>query len=382
MSVSAEPLVRSRVKSLRLWAVLFAIVIVGAVVVTQLRTGSNRALDPASPGHSGSKALATVLRDYGVHVTTTSDVTGARGRVVVTDPDAYSAAQLRALAAGAQVVLIAPTDRSLEALGLPAHVGRIVSGPTDPLCDWAGARAAGRVTLPGDTIGYATSDAVLTCYEGAVVRGDGWLLLGSAGLLRNDSVGDPGVAALAINAITDDRTVNQVTWLLTGTQAKSQAAPTTWALFPDGARRAFVWLAIIAVLLVLWRAPRFGPVVSEPLPVVVRAAEVVEGHGRLYLRARARARAATALRAGAQQRLTVHLGLPRAATPADVVAATAARTGRDPSVVAPLLGDVPPADDVGLLHLAAALDELEGAAGVPGRTTPDVPIDRSKGRPT
>ncbi|MGH8959635.1 MAG: DUF4350 domain-containing protein [Jatrophihabitantaceae bacterium] len=347
-----------------MWAVVAVIVVLGAVLVTQLRVGSDRALDPSSSGHSGSKALASVLRGYGVHVRTTTDLAAARGRVVLTDPDAYSARQLRELDAGADLVLLAPSDRVLQSLSLPVRLVGELSGPIEPDCDWAGAGAASTVDLPDGTYGYTGAQ---DCYRGAVVRGSGWVVLGSQSLVRNDVVARTGVAALDVNAITDDRSIRELTWLLTGTAARSSAAPTAWALFPDGARRAFIWLGGLGVLLVLWRIRRFGPVVSEPLPVVVRAAEVVEGHGRLYLRAGARERSAAALRAGTVQRLTRHLGLPRGAPPGDVVDASALRTGREGTALGQLLGGAPPQDDAGLIELALALDELEAAAGLPVR---------------
>lgn len=349
-------------KKIRFWVIVAVIVVLGALLVTQLRVGSDRALDPASAGHSGSKALASVLSGYGVRVRSTTDLGSVGGRVVVTEPDAYSADQLRELGARAELVLMAPSDDVLSALGLPVRQARELSGSTEPQCAWAGAVATSTLDLPDGTLGYSGPRA---CYGGALVRGDGWAVLGSAALLRNDVVSRTGVAALDVNTITEDRTIHAVTWLLTGTAAQSSAAPTVWALFPDGARRAFIWLAVLGVLLVLWRARRFGPVVTEPLPVVVRSAEVVEGHGRLYLRAGARDRAAAALRAGTMQRLSVHLGLSRGAPTADVVGASALRTGRDQPAVRSLLDGGAPQDDARLLELAVALDELETAAGVP-----------------
>ncbi|MEO8889693.1 MAG: DUF4350 domain-containing protein [Jatrophihabitantaceae bacterium] len=346
----------------RFWAIIGVLVVLGAVLVTQLRVGSDRALDPTSAGHSGSKALASVLGQYGVAVRTSTDLGSVHGRVVVTEPDAYSAEQLRELDAHADLVLMAPSARVLAALALPLGVTGERSGATAPLCGWAGAIAAATVDLPDGTLAY---DGGQTCYAGALARGDRWVVLGSASLLRNDTVSRTGVAALDVNAITDDRTIGEVTWLLTGTAAQAAAAPTVWALFPDGARRAFIWLAALGGLLVLWRARRFGPVVTEPLPVVVRSAEVVEGHGRLYLRAGARERAAAALRSGAVQRLAVHLGLPRGAPVSDVVGASARSAGRSPTLVGALLGGITPRDDSGLIELATALDELEAAAGVP-----------------
>ena len=82
------------------------------------------------------------------------------------------------------------------------------------------------------------------------------------------------------------------------------------------------------VVLALWRARRLGRVVEEPLPVVVRAAETVEGRGRLYRAAGARDRAAEALRRGARDRLVPRLGLPAGADREALVGTVAVRTGR------------------------------------------------------
>ena len=71
---------------------------------------------------------------------------------------------------------------------------------------------------------------------------------------------------------------------------------------------------------------------TEPLPVVVRAAETVEGRGRLYRRGRARDTAAESLRA---VRRSGRLGRCSACRPAPrrgtVVDAVAARAGRPPA---------------------------------------------------
>jgi hypothetical protein len=76
-----------------------------------------------------------------------------------------------------------------------------------------------------------------------------------------------------------------------------------------------VQLLVALGVLALWRGRRLGPVVEEPLPVVVRAAETVEGRSRLYRKAGARDVAAEALRRAAVRRLGTALGLPRRAAP-------------------------------------------------------------------
>ena len=117
---------------------------------------------------------------------------------------------------------------------------------------------------------------------------------------------------------------------------------------------------MIAVgLLMLWRARRLGRVVPEPLPVVVRASETVEGQGRLYRAARARRRAATALRAAALSRMAPRLGIRRDDGTAAMVDAVVTRTRRSPTDVTALLYGAEPEDDQALVTLADQLDALE-----------------------
>src|SRR5262249_57583714 len=97
---------------------------------------------------------------------------------------------------------------------------------------------------------------------------------------------------------------------------------------------------------------RFGPLVFEPLPVVVRASETAEGHGRLYRSRRARDRAAAALRAAAVARITSRTGLPQAASPEAVGQELAGRTGRGGEAIQAMLFRPVPGDDAALVKLA------------------------------
>jgi hypothetical protein len=119
--------------------------------------------------------------------------------------------------------------------------------------------------------------------------------------------------------------------------------------------------ALAGVGLVLWRFRRLGPLVSEPLPVVVRAVETTLSRGRMYRRSNDRAHAAGALRAAARRRAADRLGLGRAATEADVVAAVAHQLGRQQAEVAALLAtDAPvPGTDQELVALGQALNQLD-----------------------
>jgi hypothetical protein len=98
--------------------------------------------------------------------------------------------------------------------------------------------------------------------------------------------------------------------------------------------------------------------VAEPLPVIVRAAETVEGRSRLYRRGRARDTAAAALRSGARARLAGPLGLGGEPAPEALAAAVASRAGRPVAVAGGLLYGPAPADDPALVRLATDLDEL------------------------
>ena len=113
------------------------------------------------------------------------------------------------------------------------------------------------------------------------------------------------------------------------------------------------------LLTALWRARRLGPLVTEPLPVVVRASETTEGHARLYQASRSRDKAADALRTAVAARLTRALGLP-AEPAADVLTAEiAARTSLSQDQARQLVFGPAPATDADLVALADDLDAME-----------------------
>jgi hypothetical protein len=357
MTTTAPPLLRPLWRRARLWVGLAVLLVGAGFAVAAIRPAPGRALDPASPAPGGSKALATVLRGYGVTIDTGTSAASARGRVLVAEPETYTGEQLRALSKRAELVLLGASEHQLAALGLAARPVTMRQGDTAAACGWPAAAATGPVELPPGTIGYAGTGT--SCYGGALLLTGRVTLLGSPALVRNGTVARTGVAALAINALTDGLRDRSLTWLLPGPDATAGAAPTAWALFPDGARRAAFALLAVGGLLVLWRGRRFGRPVREPLPVLVRASELTEGHGRLYARAHARDRAAAALRSGFAARAGAVLGLPPGAAPHELAAAVAERTRRDPASVAALLAATVPADDAELRRLGVELARLE-----------------------
>ena len=191
--------------------------------------------------------------------------------------------------------------------------------------------------------------------------------LGDSRPLTNDRLDDAGNAALALGLL---RTDGPLVWLLPPLTAGSPQAPANLTeLIPTGVWWVLGQLAVAASLAALWRGRRLGPVVAEPLPVVVRAAEATEGRARLYRRFRAADRAGEALREATRDRLCRRVGLPRAAPREVLVEAAARRSGWTPGEVEAVLhgGPVLPADaatsqpltDVSLVRLADALDTLE-----------------------
>ena len=166
----------------------------------------------------------------------------------------------------------------------------------------------------------------------------------------NEHLADRGNAALTLQLLGGHHTLD---WYLPvpPPAAPGQQRPLL-SLVPPGWIWGTVMLLIAGIVTALWRARRLGPLVVEPLPVVVRADETVRGRARLYRRAGARDRAAAVLRADARRDLAGRLGVPaEVGVPADVGALADAD-------VADLLAGRAPADDHALVALAAAVDLL------------------------
>ncbi|GAA2030097.1 DUF4350 domain-containing protein [Pseudokineococcus marinus] len=368
---------------------LLAVLVLVALVVGSRGTGRG-ALDPASPEPDGARAVAQVLGDLGVDVirTTSTAATldavraaGPGGAAVLVVPTApLGTAQLEDLAAsGADLLLVQPTAEDLEVLAPSLRLGEDVEAASavPPQCDLPAATAAGPATGGGTLVEPRDDEDpnVTLCYglpfggaPYAVVDAGGdsageaaggrVVVLGQPDVLRNETVADEGNAALALATLGARDTL---VWYLPDPldPALSDEPLPLSALVPPGLVRAAQVLGVAALLLLLWRGRRLGRLVPERLPVVVRAAEAVEGRGRLYRASGDRAHAAAVLRSACLSRLAGRLGVPPSAGAPAVVAATAAATGRPAAEVDALLRSPAPGDDEGLVRLAHALDALE-----------------------
>ncbi len=334
----------------------------------------DRPLDPADSSLLGGKALAELLRRHGVSVERVESVSamaasaGPDSQLLIGDTVALSADDARAIAASGGDRLIAGHQTHLDILAKGVLTGKDVrSRSREPQCALPEATRAGSAFIGG--VSFTVPEGATGCYPAAgrptlvrhTVDGATVTVVGDSAFMTNQRLGEDGNAALALNlAGTKPRLIwltapEEPTSGVTGTGGNK----TLGELIPDAVPWAILQLAVAVAVVAVWRGRRLGPVVAERLPVVVRASETVEGRGRLYRSRRARDRAAQALRAAAIDRMAPRLGLPPTASPEEIVAAAAVRTGREAPEVRSAMYGPAPADDGALVALAAQLDTLE-----------------------
>ena len=175
----------------------------------------------------------------------------------------------------------------------------------------------------------------------------------NSGLLKD------GNAALAMNLVGSHPRVIWYAPQHSETEGESGGGAGIMDLIPAQVGWIVLQLCLAIALVAVWKGRRIGPLVAEPLPVVVRASETVEGRGRLYRSRRARDRAAEALRTATLQRVMPRIGLGHDAQPPAVVAAVAERCGSSTEAVTHILFGPPPASDHDLVNLAHELDNIE-----------------------
>jgi hypothetical protein len=394
----------------RLPLVLVGVILLCGTLIALLELSNAPAtgyLDPASTATTGAHAITDILTARGDTVTRASTPAAAEAEVqasvqasaqapagsaangtsgvtlVVTNTGLLTGRQLAGLARGpGDRILIGPDQAALAALapGVTWHgTGPVQARP--PGCALAAARLAGSADMGGGQ--FATRPAPrprrhrspragtgvpALCYPSggfaSLVRytaaGRVITVLGSGNAFTNGSLAKLGNAALALNLLSGP---SRIVWLVPGPQPPATAPPggqqSLLSLIPLPAYLVAIQLAVAVVLAAIWRSRRLGPLVPEPLPVVVRASETVEGHAGLYRSRRARGRAAAALRTAMLDRTRPALGLPQDAGAADVVAAFSARSGSGPDRIEAMLFGPAPRDDAALVALADNLDALE-----------------------
>lgn len=372
VSTATGPTLRSTGRSVRGPVLLVvALVVAGTLLGVLSATAPGGRLDPDSFAPSGARAVAELLRAEGVPVDRVETVEAVLAQdrtgqlLVVGVPRALAVSELEQLAgSGARLLVVGADDEDLEALRLSAEARTAVEvEPRRPACDLPAATTAGDVELGGTTY-RGTGAAAVGCYaaggEATLLQlpDQGATLLGAGDLLTNDRLDDRGHAALALGLLGD---ADRVLWLVPrpGRAVAGGDQRPLSDFVADGVQVGALQLLVVLGVVALWRARRLGRVVEEPLPVVVRASESVEGRGRLYRAAGAREQAAASLRGATRDRLARRVGAGLATDRSSLVAMVAERTGVDPAVVDALLYGAAPHDDGALVRLDDALRSLE-----------------------
>ncbi|WP_104042352.1 DUF4350 domain-containing protein [Arthrobacter sp. ZGTC412] len=347
----------------------------GLVVWEQLAPkGDGVSLSVHNPGPDGARAVSQILGRHGVSVRDSNTYEDAMTALAASDsptlllhdPDGFlDESRLRELSGAAKrVVVVSPRLQTLAALDSGISQAGVVpaaSSVLEPGCSLPDAQAAGAVS--GES-GFVY-DGGTSCYRPTAstagllaVSGDGHVsVLGSTAILSNERLDERGNAALAIRTLGSSPDL--VWYLPSVADLDISGSPQTLdELAPEWARFLGPWLALVALAAILWRGRRHGPLVFEPLPVVVKAVETAEGRARLYHDSHAIDQARDNLRAGTLVRLARKLRLGPGAT-ADGTAEAAARfLDRPPHGIKQLL-DERPRNEARLVAWSQELDTLE-----------------------
>lgn len=359
---------RRRVPVLIGAGILLVLVVVS--VLTRDAARFQDPLDPRNPGRDGAQAVARVLADHGVPVDVVrgqqallDTPVGSGTTLVVTNPGALGTstlARMREHAQDAGAVVVVGEGGLLGDL-FDLGTGGSTNGTVDAGCDVTLAdglavRPRGATALTADGCFGSGEDALL------VQRGDAWLL-SAPEILTNEHVLDADNAALALRLLGQHERV--VWYVADSADTAASDGVSIGGLLPRWFGPALLLVLASLAAMLLWRARRFGPLVTEPLPVVVRAVESTQSRGRLYRRAGDREHAAAVLTEATRRRLLEVLRLPRHTPTPTLAAAVAARTGRDPRAVHDLLTASVVPKDTRLVELGQQLIDLENEVRTP-----------------
>lgn len=367
-------------KRARPWLILGALTLV-MVILGALAAGSGERtpLSPDNPAPEGARAVAEVLRQGGVEVVPAATLTEAKealqgtgDTLLLHDPNGWlNDNQLAALGSGLaeRVVLIEPGLAVLDELAPDIRsagvVPQTIQEPVEAACtneiaEAAGLTSAGGRSYRGDVTCFQTPESGRIESGGtfASARNGDALVLGNGEILSNGLIEEHGNAALALGVLGSTPTL--VWYQPTAEDLAVTSGPADpLSLLPGFVDPLMFWLLVTAILAILWRARRLGPLVIEPLPVVVRSAETAAGRARLYQDASAVEHAADTLRAGALNRIAAILRIPPSGARSEVVAAAARRSGRDHNDVNRLLNTYTPRSDAHLVRWGQELEDLE-----------------------
>lgn len=390
----------ARWRKYRFWIIGAAVFVLLSLLAFLLNDSGNRSIDALAinnPAPAGAQAAASVLENQGVDVTATkslAETTDALAHnphgsstVLFYDPRSIlSPQQVSELAAaaaenGAKLVAITPGPLTVKSLSPELSSAGTTAGSQQVAakCDHPDAMAAGSISggAPDPVLDAGPAKGPLMLFKGAQTcfSPEGKAGSASGGLLASNSAGD--ITALGFAGVVNNHNLAQagnaaLTFRLLGSKPNllwytssvsdippAQNPPGLAELTPAWMFPAAAWLMLVAVVGVLWRGRRNGPLVTEPLPVIVKASETMAGRARLYQDARAVDTATRTLRHASLTRLARTLRLGHAADPSAVVEAVAGASSRSSAQVHAILLGEAPTTEKDMLRIAADLAALE-----------------------
>jgi len=360
-------------------AAVFAVALAVTIITQLAPKGDSVPLSIRNAGPDGGRAVSEILGRHGVDVAGVDSFStalaalqaGTDSTLLLYDRNGIlDESQLERLTVEAtRVVLVTPRLSTLTALDAGISQAGVVpeTSPTlEPGCWNDAAETAGTVSGESGFLYSVEGDGGNTvCYRPPgseagllATTEDGTLsVLGSTELISNAGLDERGHSALALRTLGGS---GDLVWYLPGLADVSGAgSPQTLnELAPDWLAFLGPWLVFVAALAILWRGRRFGPLVFEPLPVVVKAAETAEGRARLYHDSHAVDRARDNLRAGTLVRLAKELRLGPEASADDVARAVAQIVDRPEGSLRELINERP-LNEARLVRWSQELDNLE-----------------------
>ncbi|MEV8143864.1 DUF4350 domain-containing protein [Specibacter sp. NPDC078709] len=390
----------ARWRKYRFWIIGAAVFVLLSLLAFLLNDSGNRSIDALAinnPAPAGAQAAASVLENQGVDVTaikSLAETTDALAHnpygsstVLFYDPrNILSPAQVSELAAavaenGAKLLAITPGPLTVKSLSPEVSSAGTTAGSQQVAaqCDHPDAAAAGSISggAPDPALDAGPAKGPLMLFKGAQTcfSPEGKAGTSSGGLLASNSAGD--ITALGYSGVVNNHNLAQagnaaLTFRLLGSKPNllwytssvsdippAQNPPGLAELTPAWMFPASAWLMLVALVGVLWRGRRNGPLVTEPLPVIVKASETMAGRARLYQDARAVDTATRTLRHASLTRLARTLRLGHAADPSAVVEAVAGASSRSSAQVHAILLGEAPTTEKDMLRIAADLAALE-----------------------
>ncbi len=361
--------------------------VIGAAWLVSLATPdySDTRFAPNNHNPQGARAVAQVLKNNDVDITFTRELPEAVGHarsgatVLIAHDTGLSADQAHALLrSGADIVAANPRGDLVAAIA--EHSSTSITQAASPSditstvaqCQSPVAQAAQEISSSGTGFTQTSPQAhVIECFPGLVGshfaqvstdEGQRIILFDDVDSWSNQRITDYGHAALALHSLGAHP---QLVWFLPEVPELQNPAgldggptmPQRFTIVAAVVLAAFVFLAYA-------RMRRLGPLVSEGLPVVVKAAETTRGRARLYRGIGAYGRAAAALRAGTARRLAQRLGVPSSHDGEAFTHAVAHATGRPQQEIWGLFFGPSPATELSLTTLAQDLASLESEISI------------------